>query len=241
MQPYLKKSALFLSLSLFLIPSFSQDSNVKPSNVVSISKSRLDLKKDQKSDFFTVINKSDNEVFGFNVQIVKWSQVDGKDILESSNNVLVAPKTFVIKPKEHKNIRFVASDYKKAQEDYSYRIILSQITREKIEEESSGKPSSKLKIKLSMTIPIFFYSEPFKEHDSLNVSAKLDKANNSIIISNNDNQYFFLKDIKINNTNYQYNWYVLPHKQVQYKLDNNLLPDSSSAIELTTDRMTLLK
>ena len=99
----------------------------------------------------------------------KWYQVNGQDKLEPSLNILLAPKTFVIEPKQYKNIRLVASDYDMAKKDYSYRLILNQISRESKTQDISN--NTKLKLSIKMTVPVFFMSDLFREHDQLDISA----------------------------------------------------------------------
>lgn len=236
------KKEMFIG-SIFLFSSlFSHAQNTperefkKNENSITISKSKIELLPGQKSEFITVYNRSENEAFGFTIEAAKWSQKNGVDTLERSSNVLLAPKTFVIEPKQYKNIRLFASDYELAKKDYSYRLILNQISRELKNNDDTN--NSKLKINIKMTIPIFFMSDLFKEHNLLDISTNLDTSKKELHIKNNSSQYIFLKNALIDEQTYKYNWYLLPQNnttlQIQ-KLNNS----ANHKIELVTDRMTL--
>lgn len=240
---YLKKISLFtLGLAVAFHAVSADNASSVPSkieNKINITKTKLEFNKNQKSDFVTVINKSENEAFGFSVQVYKWSQVNGKDEMEKSENIIAAPKTFVLQPKQYKNIRLVADNYPQAVKDYSYRLVLSQISRETTKELNQDG-QSKLKINLTITIPIFFYSEAFKEHDKLNIESYVDNAAKSVVIKNNDNQHIFLKKIKIDEQEYTHNWYILPNSKIVTKLPK-MENKPNHKLELVTDRTVLIK
>lgn len=215
-----------------------KDSVKKPDNAINISKTKIEMKKNQKSDFFTVFNKSKTEEFGFTVEIVKWSQKDSKNVYEKTDNIIAAPKTFVIQPGQYKNIRLVTKDYPEAVKDYSYRLILTQISRVKLIEET--EKANKLKINLTLTLPIFFYSSPFREHDLLKIETEINDKDKTISIKNNDTQDFFLNSVNIDGKNYENKWYVLPNSEVKLNI-KDLQNIKTHTIELVTNRTTIKK
>ena len=212
----------------------------KVENAVDISKTRVEIPKGKKSDFITLYNKSSNEEFGFTVEVAKWTQKNGKDELIRDNNVLIAPKTFVVEPQKYKNIRIMAQDYDKALKDFSYRLILTQISRKKINQENVDN-NNKLKVNISMTLPIFFFSEKFKEANDVNVDIRFDENKQNLFIENKDtNQYFFINNVNINEKEFMHNWYVLPGTTVSKKVGK--VPNAKLYnIEIKTDRETITK
>lgn len=211
----------------------------KVDNAVNISKTRVEILKGKKSDFITIYNKSTTEEFGFTVEVAKWIQRNGRDELITDNNVLIAPKTFVVEPQKYKNIRIMAQDYDKALKDFSYRLILTQISRKKINQEAVD--NNKLKVNITMTLPIFFFSEKFKEANDVNVDIHFDENKQNLFIENKDiNQYFFINNININEKEFVHNWYVLPGTTVNKKV-GKLQSAKLYNIEIKTDRETITK
>ena len=211
----------------------------KVDNAVNISKTRVEILKGKKSDFITIYNKSTTEEFGFTVEVAKWIQRNGRDELITDNNVLIAPKTFVVEPQKYKNIRIMAQDYDKALKDFSYRLILTQISRKKINQEAVD--NNKLKVNITMTLPIFFFSEKFKEANDVNVDIHFDENKQNLFIENKDiNQYFFINNININEKEFVHNWYVLPGTTVNKKV-GKLRSANLYNIEIKTDRETITK
>lgn len=242
---FLKKSFLIgFACVYFPLISNAQNDSIdkdiikKPENSITISKTKIELSPGQKSEFLTIYNKSETEAFGFSIEAAKWYQVNGQDKLEPSLNILLAPKTFVIEPKQYKNIRLVASDYDMAKKDYSYRLILNQISRESKNQDISN--NTKLKLSIKMTVPVFFMSDLFREHDQLDISAVINNHNKELSVKNNSSQYVFLKSAIIDGTSYKYNWYVLPQNTITYKVED-LKNTDTHTIELVTDRMKLNK
>ena len=221
-----------------LLEEQKKDSYKKIENKINISKMKIEIPPGSKSDFLTVYNNSSKEEFGFTVEVKKWKQENGKDILLDSPNILVAPKTFVIKPNQHKNIRIMAKDYEQAIQDYSYRVIIKQISRKDIEQEE--KISNQLKINISINLPLTYLSQSFKEADKMNVNARFEEGNKYLVIENKDKQYLYLHDIIINEKVYKHGWYILPGNTIRKEIPN--LPISPKYnIELTTDRESVKK
>lgn len=199
----------------------------KADNKINVSKIKIEMTKGQKSDFFTVYNKSDTEAFGFSVQAFKWTQPEGKDKLEPTNNIIAAPKTFVVQPRQYKNIRLVADDYPQALKDYSYRIMLSQISRQSVEEVVAE--TSKLKFNLTITMPLFFYSDALKNADKMKITTAT--LGDRVSISNEDNQHIYIQNIKVGSNTQKYNWYLLPQSTI-----TAVLPNAREKVEIFTDR-----
>lgn len=208
----------------------------KPDNKIDISKVKIELKKNQKSDFFTIYNRSETEAFGFTVEAFRWSQENGRNKLEKSENIVLSPKTFVIAPKQYKNIRLVAQNYQEALKDYSYRLVLTQVTRQSLEKENTNADPNKLKVNFTVTMPVFFYSQEFKEADKMNISALVDGK--KLTIANNDSQHLYIKSVNFNSETYKYGWYVLPGNSISVPVGQL---KENSPIEIITDRVTVIK
>lgn len=214
----------------------TQEAYKKPDNKIDISKVKIELNKNQKSDFFTVYNRSDTEAFGFSVEAFKWSQENGKNKLEKSENILLSPKTFVIAPRQYKNIRIIAQNYPEALKDYSYRLVLTQVIRQAVEKEDSE--SNKLKVNLTVTMPVFFYSQEFKEADKMNIVALIDNKEKKLTLTNSDNQHVYIKSVNVGRDSYKYGWYLLPGNSISVPMNDI---QEGAPIEIVTDRVTVTK
>lgn len=225
--------------------SLSGTSNSSPlikriPNSINISTTRIEMKRNQKSTFFTLTNKSETEQFGFSISVVKWSQKDGNDVYEENNNIISSPKTFVLAPGQYKNIRLLAKNYPEALKDYSYRLVINQVARNSIQD--SGNGANQLQMKFEISFPMFFYSNSFREHDLLNIEKKIDVLNKKIYIKNNDTQYIYIKGFNIDGKNYRYSWYLLPKTEINLDVVDliDLGQSENHKIEILTDR-TIIK
>ena len=90
-------------------------------------------------------------------------------------------------------------------------------------------------------LPIFFFSEKFKEANDVNVDIHFDENKQNLFIENKDiNQYFFINNININEKEFVHNWYVLPGTTVNKKV-GKLRSANLYNIEIKTDRETITK
>ena len=230
----LNKIAIISLISLFSISTFAastikqEEEMKKVDNVLSVSKIKIDIPKGQKSEFFTITNKNQKEAVGYSVDIMKWSMKDNKNVYEETDNIILTPKTFVLQPNQYKNIRLMANDYNKAVEDYSYRVIISQISRKEL--KTDDESLNKIKINFTVTVPVFFYSEKFKEHDKVNIVKTL--KGNVLELKNEDTQYVYFKSVLVDGKEYNKNWYLLPNNTFEINLDKT----NFEKVEIKTDR-----
>lgn len=87
---------------------------------------RIDLTQQQQTAAITVKNTSDQPT-SLQVQVVAWSQIDGKDVYTSSRELLVSPPIVTIPPKGEQIIRAALRRPADANHELSYRIHLQEL------------------------------------------------------------------------------------------------------------------
>jgi len=87
---------------------------------------RIDLSQQQQTAAITLKNTSDQPT-SIQVQVVEWTQVDGKDVYTSSRELLVSPPIVTIAPKSEQVIRAALRRPADANHELSYRINLQEL------------------------------------------------------------------------------------------------------------------
>jgi fimbrial chaperone protein len=94
---------------------------------VSVSPLRVTLKTEQQSEILTVRNTS-QQAFTIQPKVMKWSQKDGKDVMEATRDVLVAPPIIEVPAGESQVIRLALKRAPEAGKELTYRLFIQQVT-----------------------------------------------------------------------------------------------------------------
>ena len=86
------------------------------------------------------------------VQLHAWKQVDGEDVLEPTNQVVVTPPIFSIDPGSSQVVRIGLLNPNASSTERAFRMILREIPSDQ-PLENGGAPS--LRVLLQMSIPVF--------------------------------------------------------------------------------------
>lgn len=65
---------------------------------------RVELTSEQTTSAITISNDGD-QVTSIQVQVVAWSQVDGKDVYTPTKELIISPPIFTINPKQEQIVR----------------------------------------------------------------------------------------------------------------------------------------
>lgn len=115
---------------------------------LQVSPTGLDLTAAQNADSLTLSNAGDAPLRA-QVQVFRWTQKDGKDILEPTREVVATPAMLSIAPGTKQLVRVVRLAPPAAQES-SYRIIVSELPG------ATGKPmKAGLTFLLKYSLPVF--------------------------------------------------------------------------------------
>ena len=87
---------------------------------------RIELTQQQQTAAITLKNTSDQPT-SLQVQVVAWSQIDGKDVYTPSRELLVSPPIVTIPPKGEQIIRAALRRPADANNELSYRIHLQEL------------------------------------------------------------------------------------------------------------------
>lgn len=115
--------ALALTLSLPLSgPTAAMATSLRMSPI------GLDLPSDRRADVITVAN-TDSEPVNLQVRVFKWTQVDGKDVLEPTSEVFVSPPALSIPAGKSYTIRFVRPATGPVSGEKAYRIFVDELPK----------------------------------------------------------------------------------------------------------------
>lgn len=138
----MKPALLLVPFALPLIPPASAETNgVQVTPVIIV------VPPDQRLTSVRVRNWRDAEV-SFEVDVLAWRQEDGADVLSETDEVVVAPSVFAIRPGEEQIVRLaLMGAAREAGREDTYRLILRQLP--------AGEAETGLRVQLQMSLPVF--------------------------------------------------------------------------------------
>jgi fimbrial chaperone protein len=177
----------FLAFALCVVNALAGVSNAQQ---VSVAPLRVNFKGDQQSEVLTLRNVSATP-FTVQPKVVKWSQVDGKDVFEPTRDVLVAPPFADIPGGEAQVIRFSLRRPPSAQEELTYRVLLQQVV--------SPNAASGASVTFAWTLSLPIFVAPVKEVSPANlvVVGRSNGKNVDLAISNTGLSHIQVKSVKL--------------------------------------------
>ena len=118
-----------------------------------VSPVRLDVGAFAKSGILTVQNDSSDNTVVIQAKTVQWTQRDGQDVTQPTDELIVNPPIFTLKPGAQQVVRVGARDPKLTQNvssERAYRLVLVEIPRTPSEDFRG------INVALNISIPIFF-------------------------------------------------------------------------------------
>lgn len=237
----LKLLSLFLAASTLTVQAFAGQ--------VNVSKLRVNLESGKTSDFLVLHNDSNEDKESYEVTIQKWTQEINPDfstnkelpalreVLLPTENVLASPKTVVLLPKQDKIIRIMVTDNEKAQKDYSYRLIITQLPA-----SEGALKSSSIKLLFKISLPVFVYQVAMDNIEKMKITTTLSSENGKTYLSikNNDLQHIQIQSIESGDKTASLNHYVLPGNTDIVELPSQVKNSKNNSIlNIVTDKGTI--
>ena len=233
-------SALLLASTFCFQPAFAGE--------VNISKLRVNLEKGKTSDFLTVNNQSETEKQAYEVTLLKWAQKPNPayeknknepaliDDLTPTENVIASPKTIVVMPKQNKIIRLMVNDNEKAQKDYSYRLIVTQLPNKEVEAKANT-----ISLLFKVSLPVFVYDTLIEDVNKMNIAKSVVTENGKkyVVVTNNDKQHIQIQSLDLADKKASFNKYVLPGATDKIEVPKEYNLDGKNALTLVTDKGSL--
>ncbi len=114
----------------------------------TVSPVRVELNDKRNNTALSVTNAGEVEVV-IQSELVRWTQVDGKDVYEKSDALIVNPPIFKVKPKTTQVVRIGMRKAAEAGGEQAYRVFLTELP-------GATQPGEQgLKLTLRVGIPIF--------------------------------------------------------------------------------------
>lgn len=211
---------------------------------VSISKLRVNLEKGQNADFIVLQNKSETDKQAYEVSLQKWQQEDvttiSKEIvnfyptnkLTDTKTITISPKTLIIPPNGEKIVRIILNDREKAEADYSYRLLITQLPNKDVKLEANT-----INLLFKISLPVFVLKDKIKTADKFAILKSIVSENNKkyVHLKNNDTQHIQIQGIGLDKelaSKSSTSFYLLPNSSAKIELSEQLI-EAKSFIVIT--------
>ncbi|MBB3227921.1 fimbrial chaperone protein [Luteibacter sp. Sphag1AF] len=114
---------------------------------LQVSPIGLQLAPDAQADALWLTNTG-SDIIHAQVRVFRWTQVDGKDVLEPSRDIIVSPPMITVAPGERQLVRVIRGADAPADTEASYRVLVDELP---VDQDS--KPG--LRFVLRYSIPVF--------------------------------------------------------------------------------------
>ncbi len=102
---------------------------------------------------FTLINEEDHAL-KVQVRVMRWSMIDGKEVLTPTTDLVASPPLVSLKAKQHYLVRLVRTAKAPPVGEETYRVLVDEVP-----DPNSIKPGS-VQLVLRLSIPVFFSDVP---------------------------------------------------------------------------------
>lgn len=154
---------------------------------LQISPVRLDLPADTAASKITLRNGGE-ENFNAQVRVFKWMQVDGKDRLVATRDVVASPPIIKLPPGRDSVIRIVRTAKQPAATEEAYRLIVDELP------QPVTNPGKKISFVLRSSIPVFFASSQ-PSGSKLSWSLETSGKGTTLVVSNPSNRHARITDL----------------------------------------------
>ena len=189
----------------------------------------LDARND--NTFFEFEN-TDTEEVSVQVEIMKWSQEDGEDILENTGDFVIVPRIITLDPDARQVVRLGLLSAPQSDIEATYRIFFTEI-------RASDEPATNnVSMRLRVSIPVFVNPETLLTPSLQLSDVQTETDHTALEFYNNGNQHIQVLGIRPKGATDEQaqplNTYILPGNSKQIAVE---LPDFSSVqmLEVDTD------
>jgi fimbrial chaperone protein len=174
-----------IGLSLFL--GFMAAASPGLAASLQISPVRLDLPAKAAASKITLLNNGEESVSA-QVRIFKWVQVNGKDKLVETRDVVASPPIAKLEPGKNNVIRIVRTAKTPVAAEESYRLLVDELP------PAASKAKGNVSFALRYSIPVFF-AAPSAGESQLNWSIESNGKQTTLVIANPANRHARISDL----------------------------------------------
>ncbi len=181
---------------------------------------RIDIRKDSQTGSTVITNLSNQPLF-LQADLMSWSQNDGEDVLEPSNDLVLSPPIFKIKPNGAQTLRIGLLKARQNDVESAYRLMILEVPQDS---KDSGVT---INVALQIVLPLFVASRnptlPIPAWDVI----RNDDGSLTLSVSNSGGSHIHLIGIKLFDGNghllssQNVNGYVLPGKSRKWNVMQN--------------------
>lgn len=223
-----KLLAVILVTALILLPA----GMTSGASALQISPLRLEFSESHKHTTLTVKNRGTSPSL-VQVEVFRWAQQNGHDVLEPSRDVLVSPPVFSLGPNSEQLIRAIVRRQPDQTREVTYRILL----REVASDFASDTDNEAIRVLLGFSLPVFLRPN---DETQLSVRWRVVQSEHNklkLYLHNQGTQHVQVVSVDIQNdkgkilSKQPEMAYVLPDNQREWLLDMESL-DVTSTINL---------
>lgn len=156
-----------------------------------IAPTRIELSPEQQTSAITLKNTSDTPT-SIQIQVVAWSQVDGKDIYTPSRELLVSPPFVTIPAQGEQIIRAALRRPADASKELSYRINLQELP------PPAAPGITGVQMALRIGLPVFVQAQEIKAAPKMAWSAmRMPDSSLKITLENHGNAHVQITDFSL--------------------------------------------
>ena len=153
---------------------------------LQVSPTGLELNAAQNADALSLSNTGETPIRA-QVQVFRWRQIDGKDVLEPTRDLVATPAMLSIAPGARQLVRVVRVGSASTKEG-SFRIIVSELPAPSIEKSKAG-----LSFLLKYSLPVFI--APLEKSDTARPSLSAGVLGNALEVSNSGRMHARLSQV----------------------------------------------
>jgi fimbrial chaperone protein len=217
-----------VAVSMGIAPLFALAANI------SVYPLKGELSQAKTTEVFTVRNQG-NEPVVVQATVMKWSQKDGKDVLEPTREVLVAPAIIEVPGNETQIVRIAVRRPPDANKEDTFRLLIQEVPKRRDVKETQ------LTFALNISLPIFYAAVAGPAQGNLQVNGvkpiSSAKKQLALDVSNIGNVHVQITSIRAADDSGQIAtlasmFYVLPNQKRSVMLNADRFPVGGKSLKL---------
>ena len=187
------EKTLWLTVALTCV-GYCLSPNLSHATTFNVSPIRVELSAVKPTSFLTITN-DDGAPKVVQVELMAWSQAEQRNIFVPSNDIVVNPPIFTVKPGSTQIVRLGLRRPIDADHELSYRLFLTEVPPPV--ESAAQRMGQGLQIVLRLSVPIFISTQN-KPVPTLSWKAVSDKDGAiHLTATNTGNMHFQIQDFKL--------------------------------------------
>jgi fimbrial chaperone protein len=201
---------------------------------ISVFPLRGELSQAKTTEVFTVRNQG-NEPVVVQATVVKWSQKDGKEVLEPTREVLVAPAVIEVPGNESQIVRIAVRRPPDANKEDTFRLLIQEVPKRR------DAKDTQLTFALNISLPVFYTAIAGPAQGNLQVNGLKSigsaKKQLALDVSNIGNGHVQVTSIRAADDSGQIAalssmFYVLPNQKRNVMLNADRLPAGGKSLKV---------